>query len=137
MLHGDSYRNQGQSVEVHVRAFAAQHQARGIFGYLDHPFSERYQYGWESNEQRSLAHRQLLSAIKAYDGVLFLSQEQCFAFVGALASARLYVTDTGRVRVAGIPRTEFVLQYRLEGEERGVTGIQHWTQQNKLKGVRI
>jgi hypothetical protein len=62
----------------------------------------------------------LLSAIKAHDRVLFLSLEQCFAFVGELASARLYVTNTGRMRVAGMPWTEFGLQYRLE--EKGATG---------------
>jgi hypothetical protein len=118
MLHGDSYRNQGQSVAVHVRAFAAQHQARGIFGYLDHPFSERYQYGWESAEQRTTAHRQLLSAIRERGGVLFLSEGQCFAFVGALAAAQLHVTDSGRVRTTCAPRTKFALQYRLEGEVR-------------------
>jgi hypothetical protein len=117
MLHGDSYRNQGQSVAVHVRAFAAQHRARGIFGYLDHPFSERYQYGWESEEQRTTAHQRLLSAIKAHSGVLFLNQEQCFAFVGALAGARLEMTDSGRVHAPCAPRMKFALQYRLEGEE--------------------
>ncbi|MDR2605305.1 MAG: hypothetical protein LBC55_08175 [Desulfovibrio sp.] len=122
MLHGDSYRNQGQSVAVHVRAFAAQHQARGIFGYLDHPFSERYQYGWKSAEQRATAHRQLLTAIRERGGVMFLSQEQCFAFVGALATAQLHMTDAGRVRAVCAPRTEFVLQYRLEGEERDLPG---------------
>lgn len=51
--------------------------------------SHSLNYGWESEEQRITAHRRLLSVIKAHSGVLFLSQEQCFAFVGALAGARL------------------------------------------------
>lgn len=112
MLHGDSYRNQGHSVEAHVQGFRSQLRARGIFGYLDHPFSRRYQYGWDSEEQRIQAHGQLVETILRQDGVQFWSQRRCFDFIETLARVPLRL-ESGKViggsAIDGI-------EYRLRGE---------------------
>lgn len=118
MLHGDCYRRQGESVAVHVRAFAAQHAAHGIFGYLDHPFSARYQYGWESKAQRLEAHQKLIAALRAYEDVWFWNQRQCFDFVRLLSRVRLSVDMKDGIRVDGLDdRAPFRPVCRWRGEE--------------------
>lgn len=120
MLHGDSYRRQGQQVDVHIAAFEAQYIAGGIFGYLDHPFSKRYQYDWESAEQRLVAHRQLIAAIRRYKGVWFWSHQQCFDFVKTLAAVRLWVSPEGEISVVSAPDRNDIV-YRHKGKEHLVT----------------
>lgn len=89
MLHGDCYAQQQETVDVHVQALDIQRAAGGIFGYLDHPFSERYQYGWADKAQRLAAHRALVQAIRERQDVWFWSQRQCFDFVQALMGISL------------------------------------------------
>ena len=116
MLHGDCYAQQKESVAVHVTALDLQRAARGIFGYLDHPFSERYQYGWESKEQRLGAHHKLVEAIRARPDVWFWNQRQCFDFVKALMRVTLVTDDTGSVTVRGAePSEAFRMEYRYRG----------------------
>lgn len=103
MLHGDCYRQQGHNVDAHIQAFEAQYAARGIFGYLDHPFSERYQYGWDSKEQRLEAHRRLVVSLRSRPDVRFWSQERCFDFVRACSRLRLRVDARGAVTAEGLP----------------------------------
>ena len=112
MLHGDSYRNQGGRIAVHEEAFQAQRMARGIFGYLDHPFSQRYQYGWDSEKQRIEAHASLLDSINRHDNVWFWSQQQCFDFVRALSESDIRVEE-GVVR-GRTSRGD--VEYRLRGK---------------------
>ncbi len=118
MLHGDCYRRQGNSVDVHVQAFEAQYAARGIFGYLDHPFSERYQYGWESKTQRLAAHQQLLAALRSRPDVWFWNQKQCFDFIRACSRLRLHMNPDGMVTAKELsPEMPYRPVYRLRGEE--------------------
>lgn len=113
MLHGDCYKRQHERVDVHIAAFEAQYVAGGIFGYLDHPFSERYQYDWDNAAQRRTAHQQLLRAMQGYEGVLFWGQQQCFDFVRALAAVRLRVQPEGTVMVEYAPqRTDLAYRYK-------------------------
>ena len=116
MLHGDCYRRQGENIRVHIDAFAAQYTARGIFGYLDHPFSDRYQYDWASKEQRLQAHKQLISAIKKYNNVIFLSQKQCFEFINALNAVELQISSTGGISTISTPSRNDIT-YRYKGRE--------------------
>lgn len=117
MLHGDCYKRQGETIDVHLSAFAAQHLARGIFGYLDHPFSERYQYDWNDSAQRLQAHKELVKAIQAYPDVWFWSQERCFALVQTLASVQLDVLPDGSVRAVYTPDDGFELEYRYKKKD--------------------
>lgn len=113
MLHGDCYRRQGCSVDTHVLAFEAQYQARGIFGYLDHPFSPRYQYDWASEGQRLAAHKKLVQRILSYPGVHFVAQHACFDFVRAVADARICVTAADGLALEDPPlRKDIACRYQ-------------------------
>jgi hypothetical protein len=120
MLHGDCYRRQGNSVAAHIAAFEAQYAATGIFGYLDHPFSRRYQYDWANEKQRLQAHRELIAAIRRYEGVWFWSQRQCFDFVKALASTHLRVSPGKNMAVRGDAPDGFGIMCRHMGREYAV-----------------
>jgi hypothetical protein len=120
MLHGDSYRRQGQRVDVHIAAFEAQYAAGGIFGYLDHPFSMRYQYDWESKAQRLQAHQKLVAAIRHYDAVWFWSQRQCFDFITTLSSTQLRMTSDGKVLLRCATPGKFGIKYRYMGQEYAI-----------------
>jgi hypothetical protein len=114
MLHGDCYRRQNASVSAHIAAFEAQYAAEGIFGYLDHPFSARYQYDWDSEEQRLGAHQKLVAVMKARQNVWFWSQEQCFRFVKALASVRFSTAPNGTVTLTKGNLEGFTIAYRYK-----------------------
>jgi hypothetical protein len=117
MLHGDCYRRQQESVEAHVQAFESQYAAGGIFGYLDHPFSARYQYDWQDAGQRLGAHHKLVAALRGYAGVWFCSQRQCFDFVRTLSAIRLTVGRDGKIRVQAPQRRQPLPVYRYRGME--------------------
>lgn len=119
MLHGDCYRRQGYTVDAHMQAFEAQYQARGIFGYLDHPFSARYQYDWASEEERLGAHAQLVHRIRSFAGAWFWPQQACFDFVRALAGVRPYVAADDRVFSETPPAREDIT-CRYHGSHRRV-----------------
>jgi hypothetical protein len=83
MLHGDCFHRQGNSIDIYRQSFAAHVAAGGIFGYLDHPFSPRYQYGWQSEGERIAAHRDLIEHIGCEPDVWWTSIEQVFEFLSA------------------------------------------------------
>ena len=117
MLHGDCYAQQKESIDVHVNALDLQRAARGIFGYLDHPFSERYQYGWANKLQRLNAHKKLVEAIRARSDVWFWGQRQCFDFVQTLMRIRLETNAAGRITAHGVNNASlFRPEYRFRGE---------------------
>ncbi len=74
MLHGDCPANYSESLHHHC-------QARAVFGYLDHPFSARYQYGWASEAARLAAHRTLLETLAQSGRVWRPNLEEHFDFI--------------------------------------------------------
>lgn len=82
MLHGDCLLESGDPLRVYKQAFEQSFLSKTFFGYLDHPFSERYQYGWNNEDERINAHYQLINYIrKMSDGILFLNENQALDFI--------------------------------------------------------
>ena len=64
------------------QAFELAKESNSIFGYLDHPFSERYSYGWSNEATRAEAHRDLILFIKeSTKKPLFLSEVETLDFI--------------------------------------------------------
>ncbi|MDF1738756.1 MAG: hypothetical protein P1U86_06335 [Verrucomicrobiales bacterium] len=90
MLHGDCLvdgrkedgnPNPGETFQ---RAFQIALKSESFFGYLDHPFSERYAYGWDSEEQRAAVHRELIKVMKeSSEKVWFANQNEALAFLAS------------------------------------------------------
>lgn len=82
MLHGDCILKEGDPLRVYKDSFKLSQNTFTLFGYLDHPFSERYSYGWGSEEQRLSVHRELITYIKSEsENVLFLSENDALDFI--------------------------------------------------------
>lgn len=98
MLHGDCMLAAGDPLAVYKQAFDLAYQTRTLFGYLDHPFSERYQYGWRDEPQRIDAHEQLVAYIRAKARrPLFMTEEAALDFLAMRAGVRI-LEDVDGVR---------------------------------------
>ena len=95
MLHGDCMLASGDPLAVFKQAFDLAFETRTLFGYLDHPFSARYQYGWPDEAVRIDAHEKLLAYMRSRaKKPLFMNENVALDFL--LAKASLQVIDDGR-----------------------------------------
>jgi len=62
MLHGD-IANRPSSFEQLKQVLDYRDRASSIISYLDHPFSKRYSYGWNSETDRLRYHEELIKAL--------------------------------------------------------------------------
>ncbi|MCT9070992.1 polysaccharide deacetylase family protein [Cupriavidus gilardii] len=100
MLHGDCLLAEGDPLAVYREAFDRAHATGTLFGYLDHPFSARYAYGWADEAARIDAHRQLIAHIRARaQSPLFLHEEAAMDFLQYRAQASVR-EEEGAYRVA-------------------------------------
>ena len=98
MLHGDCYHRYGESISPYKESFALHLAAGAFFGYLDHPFSEEYQYGWASEQERLAVHEAFIDHIISVEGLWWCSLEQCLDFLVTRDSCTLCVDDWGALR---------------------------------------
>ncbi len=103
MLHGDCYARYGHSMDVYCASFDQHVAGRAIFGYLDHPFSPRYQYGWSDEVARVAAHRRLIEHIQAQRDVWWASIVQVLNFLKRRDAAALCVDAAGRLSIEAPP----------------------------------
>lgn len=95
MLHGDCMLEGEDPLAVFKQAFELSKESKTFFGYLDHPFSERYQYGWKTEEQRINAHEQLVEHIRKQEKVLFLNENDAMDFMFDRSSICVSNVDGG------------------------------------------
>ena len=94
MLHGDCLLGQGDALQIYKDAFRLAHQTKALFGYLDHPFSVRYKYGWRDEDVRINAHTELISFIRSSaENPVFLSQNDAMDFIGSKAVITVIKSD--------------------------------------------
>jgi len=96
MLHGDCYRRYGNSIDTYQESFAQHLSANSIFGYLDHPFSTRYQYGWDDEATCLGAHRQLIEHVRQQPGIWWASLSDALEFLRQRDQTQIAV-DGGNV----------------------------------------
>ena len=94
MLHGDCMLAEGDPLAVFKAAFDLAYETKTLFGYLDHPFSERYQYGWRTEGERISAHEEFIGYIRARaKRPLFVNEEVAMDFL--LAKSMYDLTEEG------------------------------------------
>jgi hypothetical protein len=99
MLHGDCLLSDGDSLRIFKRAFDLAEVSKSLFGFLDHPFSSRYQYGWKCESERIDAHKEFISYIrKKNKKYLFLNENQALDFIGYKMSIRV-VQRNGKMQL--------------------------------------
>ena len=63
MLHGDIAESKNSLKDYYETIKLFKH-SKMIFGYLDHPFSKRYKYGWENEKKRISYHKKIVEHLK-------------------------------------------------------------------------
>lgn len=119
MLHGDCMLKQGDPLAIFKQAFDLAFDTKTLFGYLDHPFSERYQYGWTDEAVRIEAHKEFIAYIrKKAAQPLFMNEETALDFLALKSMSQVLDGEGGfRIHVSesdyGLPQlaVEFRGQY--------------------------
>jgi hypothetical protein len=103
MLHGDCFHRYGNSIAPYIEAFEYHMKAGAFFGYLDHPFSKRYSYGWYNEQERLDAHAKLIAYMKNFGHIWFTNLDQCLNFVRKKSAASVCVDESGALQSCYIP----------------------------------
>ncbi|NMM02224.1 polysaccharide deacetylase family protein [Paraburkholderia sp. RP-4-7] len=117
MLHGDCMLAVGDPLAVFKRAFDLAYDTQTLFGYLDHPFSPRYQYGWPDEAARIEAHEQFIEYIRSRAQMpVFMTEAGALDFLKFKSQTQVIEEDGGfRVLVP----TGMAAPYSLGVEFRG------------------
>lgn len=105
MLHGDCMRRDGGDLlTVPKAAFDTARAAGRIFGYLDHPISKRYDYGWGSFDAQIAAHADLMKYVDSVvPDALWLSLSETLDWVHACAQIKIRPEGSGYALDAPLP----------------------------------
>lgn len=116
MLHGDCMLADGDPLAIFKAAFDRALETRTLFGYLDHPFSERYAYGWANEASRIQVHRDLISYIRSKTlNPRFMDEGEAMDFLRARADIRLLPTKAGfKTKLPAVGAAGFGVEYRGE-----------------------
>lgn len=100
MLHGDCCSTDlGQ--QIILSSFDNHLRGQAIFGYLDHPFSERYQYGWATESARLRVHAALLSRMRSEADIWWANLDQCLGFLCKRNATTLTLDSEKNLHVSG------------------------------------
>ncbi|WP_432472034.1 polysaccharide deacetylase family protein [Amphritea sp. HPY] len=104
MLHGECMLTGEDPLEVFKESFDIAKRGKSLFGFLDHPFSPRYAYGWSSEEDRCEAHSQFIDYINSTGKVLFLTEDQAMDWIALKDSVELTLDGNGYISAVWTPR---------------------------------
>lgn len=115
MLHGDCMLAGDNPLRVFKQAFDQAKATNTLFGYLDHPFSERYAYGWRDESTRIESHRQFVAYIRSRArNPLFLNENDALDFLRDKAAVSV-TYQGGGFRLSGpLPKLPLAVEYRGE-----------------------
>ena len=117
MLHGDCYHRYGNSIDPYIESFENHVKGKAIFGYLDHPFSERYWYGWLNEEERLNVHECFLTHIKKIGDVWFCSLDECLEFLEYRNDISIWIDTQGKLCVdepSSLGKMEYSVMWKGE-----------------------
>ncbi len=117
MLHGDCMLDGAEPLAVFKQAFDLAKASGTFFGYLDHPFSARYQYGWATEDQRIQVHRTFVEYMKAQGNVLFVNEADALNFLLDRSAVSVQQTPSGfRLDVREHAHSNFVQALEYGGQ---------------------
>ncbi|OJA26967.1 polysaccharide deacetylase family protein [Burkholderia ubonensis] len=118
MLHGDCMLAVGDPLAVFKQSFNLAYATRTLFGYLDHPFSSRYQYGWRDEAQRIEAHERLIAHIReTAHKPIFMTENMAMDFLAFRATTSIVDEPSGfRASIVAMEHTMFGLDVEWCGE---------------------
>lgn len=114
MMHGECVLADGDRLAVTKQAFLNALQSETLFGYLDHPFSPRYDYDWGSEEHRLDCHSEFLDFISAQNRKLkWMNEDEALDWIDAKANLVLKSVDHGyRLEYGSTTSLPFGVRYK-------------------------
>ncbi len=113
MLHGDCLLVDGDPLAIFKQAFDQALATRTLFGFLDHPFSPRYKYGWKDEQSRIAAHQVLIEYIRTTARrPLFMNECQAMDFLRNRAAIR--IKTYGDSFIADVPLNNASCEYGIQ-----------------------
>jgi len=111
MLHGDCMLSGEDPLRIYREAFRTARAGGQFFGYLDHPFSPRYSYGWASEAYRLSQHADFLDFMQTdcAGKILFVNEDTCLDFMHEKATTDISFDEArgafeiSRHAAAGLP----------------------------------
>jgi hypothetical protein len=97
MLHGECMLEEADQLQIFKQSFDIAKQGKSLFGFLDHPFSPRYAYGWTSEIDRCAAHNDFIDYINASGKVLYLTEEDALDWISLKASVELILGENDKI----------------------------------------
>ncbi|MDR3213582.1 MAG: polysaccharide deacetylase family protein [Azoarcus sp.] len=123
MLHGDCMLAADDPIAIFKSAFERAKETRTLFGYLDHPFSARYQYGWRDEAARIAAHRDFVAYIRRNaPDTLFLSENDALDFLRLKSECEVLENEVEGLFTLRIPDSENKLAPIVEYADANITG---------------
>jgi len=92
MIHGDCL-TQTRKVNTYLDAFSLYSNLGFSTGYLDHPISERYDYGWINLERQVKTHNQIIEYL-LNNNIKFISQKELFERFAAKEKIKVITKST-------------------------------------------
>lgn len=89
MLHGDCVLQGADAQAIFKQAFDSAKAGGAFFGYLDHPFSPRYQYGWQTEDQRVAYHQAFVAYMRQTPDILFSNEADAMDFLSHRAAIQI------------------------------------------------
>lgn len=115
MLHGHTISKDSNPAETFKKSFDLSLKCKRFHGYLDHPFSSRYQYDWLSEEQRVYVHNDLINYMTSHDNILFLNENNALDFLIARAHAN-YDLEENVIKYHVNPPENLAVAWQLKGK---------------------
>lgn len=117
MLHGDCLLKDKDPLKMYKKAFDIAFLGRAFFGFLDHPFSNRYSYGWENENARIKAHEDFIYYMRSKGNVLFLNENDALDFLYYKNNFELIVQEdkiflTQRKKLAPVKNLLVLVEWR-------------------------
>ncbi len=131
MLHGDCLLAQGDALQIPKQAFLAAMATETLFGYLDHPLSTRYDYGWGTEENRIARHEELVQFIDEQTvdrRIVWLNEEEALDWIAAKMRLNIVRNDGGFELAAGsysTPVRNLSFSVRWRGETHSLQEFVH------------
>ena len=117
MFHGDCILTGKEPLMVYKEAFELARASKTLFGYLDHPFSGRYQYGWSSENHRADIHKNFIEYIKKQGKILFLNEVEAMDFLHDRAAIQIKDKDNQILyRMPTNPKSSYKQSIEYGGE---------------------
>ena len=105
MLHGDCI-NKNRSIKEYFKSIKLLSNLKYSFGYLDHPISERYDYGWGNKENQVSAHKQIINFCFK-NSINIISQAELFKRLKAKDDLKIFLVKKNGKEFISINNTSF------------------------------